>query len=484
MNPSDTPIPRCPVTRGYKQFAPSENTSTTGDLRGNLLLYGVDSLELGMYYDFGDDWPCHLHRMEEHKQAARGCEHGTVFEVGGDLCGKMLPGGMGMYSYVVTTQFGQLRIAKQGTATSFPNVWVSCSAEGLRTLSLDGIEVYFHSWATALGGKLKYTHDKRTGELKKHILVNRMDLAADFLMSSPLTLEWLQPRKVARQTKWHPEMDGDRLETYYVGDMKKSYVLMRIYDKIQQMRVEPSARHVLEHWPEAHRPTIEGQIGKRPEERDTHVWRVEFEVKKPVLRQFGLIYLQDIAEQHQAIWRGLTEDWISFREDTEKWRTNVWRRQTSPFWVDVQNAAGSLEKAVRTRGPAKPTGGGEAIRRMASYATTFIASQDMAKLKEFEDFDEAWHTIGEHTLKEIGGREAWRHAIRDKRVEREKQWREWAAFEGVNIHVPTLADWDARESAREMARTVNRTFRSGELLDYGLCRSLTPRSASPCFASS
>lgn len=425
----------------------TEREISSAALSGRLLHYGVDSLEYCAYCDFGDDWEKITASLEEGKESARGLEEGVPFTVNGELSGNILPRGFGLFRYVIVTQFGQIRFAQQAVADSYPNVWVKCSSEGLHALSLEAIEAYFQSWIESLGGKVMAIKDKRTGQPVHNYRVNRLDLAADFRMSSPLTVDWLETRKVCRQTRWTSHLDGDRLQTYYVGDMKKSHVLMRIYDKLEQIRAENRAAHILDVWPDE-----DGAIRREaftPTD-GAHVWRVEFEVKKEVLREYEVVTLRDIAEKQQAIWRHLTVDWCAFREDTEASRTNVSRRPVSPFWLTVQESSGTLEKAVRKPPVCKPINREEIVKRAAGNLLLFAASEEGASYDP-ADFWEVWNLLGRWVRRSLGGEADFRRKIAESRRAREMQIAEWQRFQAARMQAPTEADC---ERSRETLAAV------------------------------
>ncbi len=76
-----------------------------------------------------------------------------------------------------------------------------------------------------------------------------------------------------------------------------------------------------------------GMWGIKP---GAEVWRVEFQLRRAVLKQYGISTLCDLYSKAGGIWKNLTEGWFSLRlldnESTE-------RRTVHPFWNEVQLCA-------------------------------------------------------------------------------------------------------------------------------------------------
>jgi len=70
-----------------------------------------------------------------------------------------------------------------------------------------------------------------------------------------------------------------------------------------------------------------------PRESTENIWRTEFQVRRPALKQFGINSLDDLKEKKAGLWRYLTSEWFSLRlPDNEKSE----RRTIHPFWCAVQ----------------------------------------------------------------------------------------------------------------------------------------------------
>jgi hypothetical protein len=125
-------------------------------------------------------------------------------------------------------------------------------------------------------------------------------------------------------------MNGDKLETFYAGKLGGD-LLLRIYDKSAEVIQNGKKDWFWDLW----------GIGPQAD-----VWRVEFQLRRPVLKQYGVQTLSDLYRKIGGIWKNLTERWFSVRlldnESTE-------RRSIHPFWKEVQKCAERFGPALAVK---------------------------------------------------------------------------------------------------------------------------------------
>jgi hypothetical protein len=73
---------------------------------------------------------------------------------------------------------------------------------------------------------------------------------------------------------------------------------------------------------------------------DAEVWRVEFEIKRPALKEMGINDVYVLFRQFKSLWNYLTRQWVSMRTGEDK---NKSRRPLSDFWQAVQNTESAFE---------------------------------------------------------------------------------------------------------------------------------------------
>jgi hypothetical protein len=294
------------------------------------LLCGIDSLDLGLYVVWGSDWKRRLHSFDKKKQQARKNGGLLISLPSGRTC-IFKPGGKGEnYRFHLQFEAYNLFIGKAARPGSSPNVYLSISA---RTLWQNGFETAL-SWIN---------EDLKTigrGSVK-FVQVSRVDLCSDFWISGGLSYEFLIFHKVTRNDKIKLFLDRNELETYYVGN-KNSPIQLRIYNKGLEITQGGTKLWFLELW---HRESTED------------IWRIEFQVRRPALKQFGINSLEDLKEKQAALWLYLTSKYFSLRlPDNEK----AERKTIHPLWLAVQecfqqsDSGNEIKRVYRSAGTVSP----------------------------------------------------------------------------------------------------------------------------------
>lgn len=69
-------------------------------------------------------------------------------------------------------------------------------------------------------------------------------------------------------------------------------------------------------------------------EADEPVWRIEFELRRPVLVQHGLRAVDEVLAGVQDLWRYCTRTWLTYRAPVADARERRW--PVDPLWEQVQ----------------------------------------------------------------------------------------------------------------------------------------------------
>jgi hypothetical protein len=113
-------------------------------------------------------------------------------------------------------------------------------------------------------------------------------------------------------------MNGDLLETFYAGN-KSSPIQLRIYDKEKEIKKKGTEERWLLIW-------------FVDDSKD--VWRIEFQIRRPVLKQYRINSINDLRNQKADLWKYVTGEWFSLRcRDDE----NQTRRKIHEFWKKIQS---------------------------------------------------------------------------------------------------------------------------------------------------
>lgn len=283
------------------------------------LLCGIDTLDLGLYVSWDITWGTTKAYLAEKKEEAQGTANLLCkTDIGRDFL--FLPGGKAPnYRYHLHFPEYHVYVAISDQFGRSPNVYVSLNAETLWHLNFADILELIEIDLGFLGGTIE------------RIQPSCCDLCADFKISPPPDLPFIQQHRVSRSHKTRPWLDGDLLETYICGS-PKSPVQIRIYDKSKEIQ-KTNKQWFLPLW------GVDSAEG---------VWRVEFQLRRTLLHQYRINTLDDLWQKIGAIWEYLTNEWFSLRiPDDEKTE----RRTIHPWWIAVQECRerfGDLSDTRRT----------------------------------------------------------------------------------------------------------------------------------------
>jgi hypothetical protein len=330
----------------------------TGPRDYRYLMAGIDTLDLGVYVDWGATLAEIQPQLEyQREQSIEGkdllWEHPAV--------GKAIVTGSNKrnYRYHLETSDLHFWLANSTTPNRFPNVYVSPKAESLwlkgPQQTVDGIVQLIEG----LGGSIL------------ELQVSRCDLAADFVIPEGLSLDFLRSSRVSRTKDTHHYENDDGLQTFYVGT-SGAPLQARIYNKLLQVTKNPKSAFFLAMWG-----------GPIP------VWRIEFQIRRQALRSIGVDSFDDLTRQAGGIWTYLTDKWLSFKLDDN---INTSRRTVHPWWGSVQDCADMLGPActIERAGLKVPTVPVDwYVSHMAGCLLPFAAYQGLPSIEgALEAFDE------------------------------------------------------------------------------------------------
>lgn len=274
-----------------------------------LLLCGIDSLDLGLFVSWNAGWSEVRKDLEAKKLASQ--ENTSIIE-STDLDRKYLHFSSGKrpnYRYHIQFIEYHIFIAKSDKYGNSPNVYVSISSSVL----------WHESFASIID--LLALDLEHFGGIIDRIQPSRCDLSADFRICPPPDFPFLEQHKVSRSRSVNTHINNGILETYYSGS-PGSEVRLRLYDKGKE--IQKSNKHwFLDLWG-IHEPS--------------NVWRVEFQLRRAFLHQYRINTLEELWAKTGTIWEYLTTEWFSLRlPDNDK----AERRTIHPWWEAVR-ACGEL----------------------------------------------------------------------------------------------------------------------------------------------
>jgi hypothetical protein len=128
-------------------------------------------------------------------------------------------------------------------------------------------------------------------------------------------------RFVSRAKEVTTHEDRDAFSGFEFGRRKTNTIMLRIYDKTLQVRKD-GLKQWLEIWGDKFNP-------------DDRVLRVEFEINRTGLSQFGVESPFEAIEKAPGIFKGLARDWISLRVPGSDGTRSRW--DIDPAWRVIMN---------------------------------------------------------------------------------------------------------------------------------------------------
>ena len=284
------------------------------------LTCGIDTLDVGFYVTWGENWEELSQDFDGRKSCAQGSE-GNLIDIPGIRPHIFYAGGKAPnYRYHIKFPEYHCFISIAESASRSPNIYISFTSEALHW-ELSEIELIE-----------LVTHDIESfgGHVTEH-KISRCDLYADFRIPGGLNLEFLKSHMVGKAKHTSHFMNGDLLETFYVGQ-KSSPIQLRIYDKEKEIKKKGNEERWLLIW-----------FVDDPKD----VWRIEFQIRRTILKQYQIDSINDLRNKKADLWKYVTGEWFSLRcLDNE----NQARRSIHQFWKKVQLCIeyfGSAEGAKR-----------------------------------------------------------------------------------------------------------------------------------------
>jgi len=286
----------------HAQNPPAENFQ--------FLLCGFDSLDLGLFVKWETNWEEICSSLESKKQTAQNQKGITdTTDIGREFL--HLPSGKPP-NYRFHLQFLEyhLYLASSKEYGTSPNVYVSINSSALWHLKIGCLLELLEFDLAHFGGTIE------------RIQPSRVDLCADFRLDAPLSFPFLEAHRIARSRKTETFMDGTTLETFYCG-APGAPMRLRIYDKGKEI-CKSNKLWFATLW---NTDDLNG------------IWRVEYQIRRSVLRQFRIKDLDGLLEMLGSIWQYLTSEWFSLRiPDNDK----AERRTVHPWWQAVQGCGALL----------------------------------------------------------------------------------------------------------------------------------------------
>lgn len=141
--------------------------------------------------------------------------------------------------------------------------------------------------------------------------ISRVDLCFDYHLEE---MDFDEDHFVTLASKDSQHRENGKVQTFTFG---KSDIVLRVYDKVAEIKQQSSKVWFYILWG-----------------RDSDVWRIEWQLRKSILRRFAIKTLADLMDQQGDLLRYLANEHTTLRRPSKD--TNRSRWPLHPMWVDLQ----------------------------------------------------------------------------------------------------------------------------------------------------
>ncbi|MGH9425851.1 MAG: hypothetical protein ACRD2L_06035, partial [Terriglobia bacterium] len=270
--------------------------------------YGIDSLYLSYSGKLNPDWKQKLHDLklkaqseEEAEQALAQAQIGShIFDVKGR--------GVPLFPFVLVDNCFHIQLSS-GKSEALPMAYVQVSSEYLSAAGPEQAEADLRFVLNTLG------------LVKGLASLSRCDPHLDFVCDIPLDQfnesDWIYRAHVFSKY-WHRRV----LSGFSIG--LGGNLSARLYDKTLEVETKSFKFYLHDLW---------AQAGRKPDQK---VYRMEFQVRRAVLKELGINTLPELLEALPRLWKYLTEDWLRLTIPNPSDQTQT-RWPNHPLWDAISS---------------------------------------------------------------------------------------------------------------------------------------------------
>ena len=188
-----------------------------------------------------------------------------------------------------------------------PSFFVTFRSEALWSISAWQLHREFNEWATDLGLVAAQSES-----------LSRVDFCFDYHLPE---VDFDEDHFVTRATKDSRHRSRGEVQTFTFG---KGDVVLRVYDKVAEIREQSGKVWFFELWG-----------------RDSEVWRIEWQVRKPVLKRFGIRTFDDLQAQMRDVLSYLALEHDTLRVPQEDSNRSRWPLHR--LWLDLKGQIDQIE---------------------------------------------------------------------------------------------------------------------------------------------
>lgn len=217
---------------------------------------------------------------------------------------ELAPHGWGKYPYVLSHESGLVGVSP---SSHLPTFRVQPRAEALHAIGPGAVVNWFGQLTESECGPTFWS-------------TSRLDLFSDWQGWVPTGDD--RDRFVCRATLRDTHEDSDQWTGFEFGRRRTKTICARIYDKTVQTK-----KKGLDWWGDVWGPRYDDSQS---------VVRVEFEIGRQGLKEFGIDQPTEAIDQMGRLWASVTEDWLTLRQPTSDQTRARW--PIAAEWRQIQQA--------------------------------------------------------------------------------------------------------------------------------------------------
>lgn len=333
-----------------------------------ILRYGVDSLYLSYRGSLDVETDFHLDQLKNLAQSDDPADKvQAVYEVG-NHCFELKGRGRGRFPYVLADNWFDVQLSR-ASSTSLPLAMVQVSSELLTLGSLSSAV----SDASAVVQSFGSPGDS--------IGVSRVDLCVDFEPGFDLEviprIAWVTRAK-SFQNYW----DQNQYSGCSIG--QGGSLSCRLYNKSLELK-KTNKVYLHDVWRDA------GWVGEHS------VWRLEFQFRRPVLKELGVLTVDDLSANLDGLWKYAMTDWLYLTMPGKDSNRSRW--PIHPLWTHLRDepwstlAQAPLYRVSQSRDPSDE----RLFIHGLGFLSSFMASRGLTDIDEgFAEYKKQAHEYHIH----------------------------------------------------------------------------------------
>lgn len=268
------------------------------------LIHGFDTVEIAYYLISARDGSLDFDRLVAHRDSLKssGLRHLSEVTLGTESFGLASHGTSSGYPVLLVNESFTVQCGENNV----PSFFVTYSSLALWHEGLENLHLRFLSWADSVG--LIPSKPETT---------SRVDYAVDFHLP---VMDFGADDFVSQAIKDVQHRKNGKVQTFRIG---QDSIMLRVYNKSDEVK-EQSGKY----W-------LHSLWGYQED-----VWRIEYQIRKDTLREFGISSLANLLSQYGVILSQLAHEHTRLTIPSED--SNRARRQTHPLWKSLQDHYSTL----------------------------------------------------------------------------------------------------------------------------------------------